>query len=125
MRTLDSTLIELWAQGFDWAQFLRTKGAITLHLQLDHHGCLPCWALVTDGDIKDVRMAQTLRVAPGTIIVIDRGDLDYARYHRWTTAGTWFVTRPRTHMIYTVVDRRPVPIRGPVLTDEVIQFTSP
>ena len=117
--------MELCAQVFDWARFQRTKGAIKLHLQLDHQGCLPCWALVTDGDTHDVRLTQTLRVAPGTIVVIDRGYLDDALYHRWTTAGIGFVTRPRTNMIYTLLGRRPVPTRGPVLTDEVIQLTSP
>ena len=121
VRTLDSTLIELCAQVFDWARFQRTKGAIKLHLQLDHQGCLPCWALVTDGDTHDVRRAPTLRFAPGTIVVIDRGYVDYARSQRWTTAGIWLVTRPRTTRIYPVGDRRPVSTRGPVLTDEVIQ----
>src|SRR5207244_13504746 len=67
-----------------WARFQRTKGAIKLHLQLDHQGCLPCWALVTDGDTNDVRIAQKLEFAPGTIVVIDRGYLDYALYERWT-----------------------------------------
>lgn len=58
LRTLDATIIELCATVFDWARFQRTKGAIKLHLQLDHQGCLPCWALVTDGDTNDVRVAQ-------------------------------------------------------------------
>ena len=74
LRTLDSTLIELCAQVFDWARFQRTKGAIKLHLQLDYQGCLPCWALVTDGDTNDVRIAQQLTFAPGTIVAIDRGE---------------------------------------------------
>jgi len=123
LRTLDSTIIELCVQVFDWARFQRTKGAIKLHLQLDHQGCLPCWALVTEGDVNDVRVAQRLTFAPGTIVAIDRGYLDYALYHRWTTAGVWFVTRPRTNMLYEVLDRRPVPTRGPVLADEVIRLT--
>jgi IS4 transposase len=54
---------------------------------------------------------------------MDRGYLDYALYQRWTTTGVWFVTRPRTNMLYEVVDRRPVPPRGPVLADEVIRLT--
>ncbi len=92
---------------------VRTKGAIKLHLQLDHQGCLPCWALVTEGDVNDVRVAQRLTFAPGTIVAIDRGYLDYALYQRWTTTGVWFVTRPRTNMLYEVLDQRPVPTRGP------------
>jgi IS4 transposase len=84
---------------------------------------LPCWALVTEGDVNDVRVAQRLTFAPGTIVAMDRGYLDYALYHRWTTAGVWFVTRPRTNMLYEVLDQRPVPTRGPVLADEVIRLT--
>ncbi|MDF0672737.1 MAG: IS4 family transposase [Nitrospira sp.] len=124
LRTLDATIIELCATVFDWARFQRTKGAIKLHLQLDHQGCLPCWALVTDGDTNDVRIAQQLTFAPGTIVVIDRGYLDYARYHRWTVAEVGFVTRPRTNMLYEVLEQRSVPTRGPVLVDEVIRLTS-
>jgi hypothetical protein len=124
LRTLDATIIELCATVFDWARFQRTKGAIKLHLQLDHQGCLPCWALVTDGDTNDVRIAQQLTFAPGTIVAIDRGYLDYALYHRWTRTDVGFVTRPRTNMLYEVLERRPVPTRGPVLVDEVIRLTS-
>jgi len=124
LRTLDTTIIELCATVFDWARFQRTKGAIKLHLQLDHQGCLPCWALVTDGDTNDVRIAQQLTFAPGTIVAIDRGYLDYALYHRWTVSEVGFVTRPRTNMLYDVLEQRPVPVRGPVLVDEVIRLTS-
>jgi len=124
LRSVDSSVIELCIKVFDWARFQRIKGAIKLHLQLDHQGCLPCWALVTDGDTNDVRIAQKLEFAPGTIVVIDRGYLDYALYERWTTAGVYFVTRPRTNMLYRVVERRTVPTRGPVKRDETIQLTS-
>jgi IS4 transposase len=123
LRALDTTLIQLCATVFDWARFQRTKGAIKLHLQLDHQGCLPCWALVTDGDTNDVRVAQQLTFAPGTIVAVDRGYLDYALYYRWTVSGIWFVTRPRTNMLYDVLEQRPVPTRGPVVADEIIRLT--
>src|SRR5439155_12859574 len=44
-------------------------------------------------DVNDVRVAQRLTFAPGTIVAMDRGYLDYALYHRWTMAEVWFVTR--------------------------------
>ena len=72
LRSLDSTTIDLCAEVFDWAKFRRTKGAVKLHLQLDHQGCLPCWALVTDGKTHDVKAAQGLSFAPGTIVAMDR-----------------------------------------------------
>ena len=124
LRSVDTSIIELCIKVFDWARFQRTKGAIKLHLQLDHQGCLPCWALVTDGDTNDVRIAQKLEFAPGTIVVIDRGYLDYALYKRWTESGVYFVTRSRTNMLYKVIERRAVPTRGNVKRDETIKLTS-
>jgi hypothetical protein len=124
LRSVDTSIIELCIKVFDWARFQRTKGAIKLHLQLDHQGCLPCWALVTDGDTNDVRIAQKLEFAPGTIVVIDRGYLDYALYERWTNSGVYFVTRSRTNMLYKVTERRTVPTRGNVKRDETIKLTS-
>lgn len=94
-----------------------------LHLQRDHQGCLPCWALITAGNTNDVRVAQQLTFAPGTIVAVDRGYLDYALYHRWASSKVGFVTRPRTNMLYDVLERRPVPTRGPVLVDEIIRLT--
>jgi hypothetical protein len=124
-RTLEATIIELCATVFDWARLQRTKGAMKRHRQRDHSGCLPCWALVTDGETNDVRVAQQLTFAPGTIVVIDRGYLDDALYQRWTVTDVGFVTRPRTNMLYDGLERRPVPSRGPVLSDAVIGLTSP
>jgi hypothetical protein len=34
---------------FDWAKFRLTKGAVKLHLLLDHDGYLPSYAVITDG----------------------------------------------------------------------------
>jgi IS4 transposase len=124
LRSVDTSIIELCIKVFDWAKFQRTKGAVKLHLQLDHQGCLPCWALVTDGDTNDVRIAQKLEFAPGTIVVLDRGYLDYALYERWTEGWVYFVTRPRTNMLYKVTERRTVPPRGNVTRDETIELTS-
>ena len=124
LRSVDTSIIELCIKVFDWARFQRTKGAIKLHLQLDHQGCLPCWALVTEGDTNDVRIAQKLEFAPGTIVVIDRGYLDYALYERWTESGVYFVTRSRTNMLYKVIECRALPTRGNVKRDETIKLTS-
>lgn len=123
LRTLGTTLIELCAAVFDGARCVRTKGAIKLHLQLAPQGWLPCWALVPAGDVNDVRVAQQLTFAPGTIGAIDRGYRDYALYHRWTVAEVGFVTRPRTNMLSEVLAQRPGPSRGCVLADEVIRRT--
>jgi len=124
LRSLDTSIIELCVKVFDWARFQRTKRAVNLHLQLDHQGCLPCWALVTDGETNDVRVAQKLEFASGTIVVMDRGYLDYALYERWTQAGVYFVTRSRTNMLYKVLQEHAVPRRGNVTKDQTLELTS-
>jgi IS4 transposase len=78
--------------------------------------------LVTDGDTNDVRIAQRLEFAPGTIVVMDRGYLDYALYEKWTQHGVYFVTRPRTNMLYEVIERRTVGTRGNIKCDESIKL---
>src|SRR3972149_3900099 len=71
--SLDSTVIDLCATLFDWAKFRRTKGAVKLHSLLDHDGYLPSVVVVTEGKRHDVRVARTLRFAPATIVVMERG----------------------------------------------------
>jgi hypothetical protein len=42
--SLDSSMVELCAESFDWARYKKTKGALKLHLVLDHDGYLPRFA---------------------------------------------------------------------------------
>jgi len=118
--SLDATLIELCASVFDWAQYRRTKGAVKLHLLLDHQGLLPSYAVVTEGRVHESRVARTLRFEPGTIVVFDRGFTDYDWFASLDADGVWFVTRLKDNADYGVVERRPVPQRGPVQRDEII-----
>jgi hypothetical protein len=125
LRSLDSTVIELCLSSFDWARFRRTKGAIKLHLQLDHQGYLPCWALVTEGRTHDLKPAQTLSLAPGTLVVVDAGYNDYALLYRWHVESAFFVTRPKDNLLCEVVCTLEVPARSNVLRDEIIALTGP
>jgi transposase len=118
--TLDATLIELCASVFDWAQYRRTKGAVKLHLLLDHQGLLPSFALVTEGRVHESRVARSLRFEPGTIVVFDRGYADYDWFAALDVEGVSFVTRLKENADYGVVERRPVPEKGAVRRDEII-----
>jgi hypothetical protein len=118
--SLDSTVIELCASMFDWARWRHTKGAVKLHLLLDHDGCLPVFAHVTEGKTADVKVAQTLDLPKGTIVAMDRGYNDYRMYARWTKAGVFFVTRIKANAHVLPVEYRPVPKGGNVLRDQTI-----
>jgi hypothetical protein len=121
--SLDSTMIELCATLFDWARYVRTKGAVKLHLLLDHDGYLPTVAVITEGAQHDIRVARQLSFEPGTIVVMDRAYRDYSFYAALTAQGVFFVTRARSNTVYEVIERRTVPERGIVRRDEIIRLT--
>lgn len=121
--SLDSSVIDLCVTLFDWAKFRRTKGAIKLHLLLDHDGYLPSFAVITEGKVSDVKVAHTLRLDPGTIVVYDRGYNDYSLFGQWTSRGVYFVTRMKDKALYEVVERRTVPQGTPIVKDQIIRLT--
>jgi hypothetical protein len=118
-------VIDLCAEVFPWAAFRRTKGAVKLHCTLDHRGYLPTAVVITDGKTHDVRVAQRTTFAPGTIVVMDRGYLDFAWFARLEAQGVIFVTRMKETTAYAVVETRPVPTRGDIVADDLICVTGP
>ena len=121
--SLDSTVIDLCLSLFDWAKFRRTKGAVKLHLVLDHDGYLPCFGVITEGKVHDVKVAQQLRFAPDTVVVDDRGYNDYGLFARWTEHGVFFVTRMKDNAQFEVIEERAPPQNRGILFDETIRLT--
>jgi hypothetical protein len=122
--SLDATSIDLCASLFDWAQYKRTKGAVKLHLMLDHEGYLPCFAVLTDGKVHEIQVARQMVFPSGTIVVMDRGYVDYLWMHRLSEAGVFFVTRMRADIKYKVTRKRATPRRGAVRRDEEVRICS-
>lgn len=107
---------------FDWARWRRAKGAVKLPLVLDHDGYLPTYALVSEGAVADVRVAQALGFPKGSIVVMDRGYTDYRLFTRWTKEGVHFVTRQKANADCLPWESHPVPAGGSVLRDETIRL---
>jgi hypothetical protein len=120
--SLDGSIIDLSASMFDWAKYKRTKGAIKLHLLLDHNGYLPSFAVVTEGKHSEVAVARSLRLEPGTILVIDRGYNDYEWFAEMSREGVFFVTRMKSHTVYQVEEECEIPTEGNVLRDQIISL---
>ncbi len=118
--SIDSTTIALSLSMFDWAQYKRSKGAVKLHLVLDHDGYLPAYAVLSDGKEADIAAARKIPFAPGTMLVFDRGYADYDWWLSLTREHVFFVTRLKDKADYHVVEKRAVPEKGNVLNDEVI-----
>ena len=121
--SLDSTTVDLCLSLFPWADFRQTKGAIKLHLLLDHDGYLPDFAVITDGKTADSTAAHNFTLPAGSIVAVDRGYYDFDLFAQWNNSGIFFVTRLKSNAFYEVVKDCPLPQHSNILSDQLIQFT--
>jgi hypothetical protein len=110
LRLVDSTTIELCLQMYDWALYKTAKGAVKPRLGLDGETRLPGWAFISTGKMADVKALPLLDdssfLPRGSIVVLDRGYIDYDRFHRWCLSGVDFVTRAKDNMAFDVLESR-------------------
>jgi IS4 transposase len=121
--SLDATMIPLCLSVFDWALYRRSKGAVKLHLVLDHDGYLPQFAVITDGKTSDIEVGRRLQFEPGTVVVIDRGYQDFAWWLELSRRKVFFVTRLKDNAEYGVVEQRATDRERGILLDEVVVLT--
>jgi hypothetical protein len=122
--SLDSTVIPLCLSVFDWAQYKRAKGAVKLHMVLDHDGYLPSFAVLSEGKTADISVAKKMSFAGGTMLTFDRGYTDYDWWLSLTRQKVHFVTRLKDSAEYGVAETRPVPENSNVVRDEIILLTA-
>jgi hypothetical protein len=128
--TLDSTTISLCLSSFPWAKYRKRKGALKLHMLLDHDGCLPSFVSMSDGKCHDVRFAKEKdfglpALPPDSILTIDRGYLDYNWLYSLHEKGTTFIIRSKANMKYDIAGqhKKPNKSRG-IMSDSVIELSN-
>jgi len=121
--SLDASTIDWCLSVFPWVKFRTTKGAIKLHVGLNHTGYLPAFVSISDGKTADITLGRTIRFPQGSIVVMDRGYTDYQWYKQLTSNGIYFVSRLKSHASYKVIKRQLVPKSTNITSDQVIQLT--
>ncbi len=121
--SLDASTIDLCLSVFPWAEFRTTKGAIKLHVGLNHRGHIPEFVTVTDGKVGDVTVGRTIDFPKGSIVAIDRGYNDYTWYNQLTEKGIFFVTRLKSNAKTRIVQRHSVLKNKGLTSDHTIEFT--
>src|ERR1039457_332686 len=119
--SLDATVIDLCLSVFDWAKFRRAKGAVKLHLLLDHDGYVPTFCLMTEGRVHEINVARTLDLPSGAVVVIDRGYVDYLWLDSLDAQGVFFVTRLKENALFSIEATLSTP-KGRILADDIIQL---
>lgn len=121
--SLDASTIDLCLSVFPWANFRATKGAVKLHVGLNHSGHIPEFVTVTNGKDADITVGRTLGFPKGSIVAVDKGYNDYSWYNQLTHKGIFFVTRLKNNAKYRVTARHNVVKGKGVICDQTIQFT--
>ena len=90
---MDASIIPLCLSLFDWAKFRTHKGAVKLHAVLDYDTGLPSYAVLTDGKQHEIKVAKQLTFPSESVLIMDRGYVDFEWLNNLDSSGVIFVTR--------------------------------
>ncbi|MFA4889342.1 MAG: IS4 family transposase [Candidatus Omnitrophota bacterium] len=118
--SFDATVIDLCLSLYDWAKFRTTKGAVKLHLKLNHAGYLPTFMVVTTGKVHETKVAPSIPLEKGDVAIFDRGYTDFKWYKTLDDKGVFFVTRLKKNAYYSIVERRSTEKYENIYSDQTI-----
>jgi hypothetical protein len=128
--TQDATLIPVCLSAFPWARYRKRKGALKLHMLLDHQGYLPSFIRMTDGKCHEINVVKTDKfgfpeLPADSILTVDRGYVDYRWLYSLHTRGVTFIIPVKSNMAYDVIGqhKEPVKSRG-IISDDLIEFSN-
>lgn len=119
---LDATTIELCLSLSPWARLHHGKGGMKLHMAVDLAGDLPTVMVLTEGRKHDVTVARKMAWAPGTVLIMDRGYVDFEWMWELTQEGVWFVTRMKKNCRHKVRECRETNRTQGILADQTIRL---
>lgn len=119
---MDSTTIDLCLKLFPWADFRSTKAAVKAHTVIDLRGAIPVMITITTGKVHDVKALDALQLPAGSIVVLDRGYVDFARLYALVQRQCSFVVRGKDNLKYATIDCHPFDPSTGVRADQTIQL---
>lgn len=120
---LDSTTIDLCMTLFPWAKFRSNKAAVKLHTLMDLRGNIPSIIVISHGNTHDVNILDQLVFEAGSIYIMDRAYLDYARLYHVTQSAAFFVTRTKKNTQFRRLYSHEVNRDTGIIADQTITLT--
>ena len=121
--SIDSSTILLCMSLFAWAHYRFKKGAVKLHVCLDHESLLPDFVWIKEGCHHDHTFLKEIPLDSEAAYTFDRGYYDFDWYQRLTDEGCAFVTRSKAKLLHKVVKECPVPKGSNVRHDQWIRLS--
>lgn len=120
---MDSTTIDLCLSLFPWADFRSTKAGIKAHTVIDLRGAIPVMLTITTGKVSDVSLLDNLALPKGSIVVLDRGYVDFARLYLLVQQECSFVVRAKGNLSFHCTEAHPTDAKAGVWSDQTIVLT--
>lgn len=117
---VDATSIRLTDVSRAWADYEAHGALVKVHVDFDAERAIPANIAITPARINDIVMAHALPVEPGATYVFDLGYYDFSWWSRLDEAGCRILTRLKTNTRPRVVETRPVPADGPIVSDRIV-----
>ena len=95
-----------------------------LSIGLNHSNHIPEFVAVENGKENDMLQGRKFQFTCGSIVVFDKGYVDYQWYANLTAQRVGFVTRFRPKAVYQVIQQHRVIESKGILKDETIQLNS-
>jgi len=124
VKILDATYVPVCDSLFSWADFMPGKSAVKLHFLLDAAAGTPQELHVTSGQVHELEVARALNFAPGDLLLLDRGYVDFVWLYSLHQQGVGFVTRLPGNIRYQVVQENPGPSDAAALADQTIRLST-
>ena len=122
---LDSTTIDLCLSLFPWARVGQERSSIKLHTLLDLQGNIPANLWITTASFSDNRILDVLLPEPGSIYIMDRGYLDFARLAYLDRCRAVFVVRAKSNLKFRRLYSHPVDRSTGLICDQTIVLIDP
>ena len=120
---MDSTTVDLCLKLFPWADFRSTKAGIKAHTVIDLRGSIPVMLSITTGKVGDVGLLDALVLPKGSIVVLDRGYVDFTRLYRLVQNECSFVVRAKDNLRFNCTEAHVCDAKAGVWSDQTILLT--
>mgnify|MGYP000548291984 CR=1 FL=1 len=93
-----------------------------LHVKLNHSGYLPSFAVITNGNVHEQKVAPSIPLEKGDVIAFDRAYNSLLWLKTLDNKGVFFVTRLKKNACYRVAERRDVSNMENIYSDQIIKL---
>src|ERR1700761_397391 len=116
---IDATSLQLSERSAGWARFSAGVCGAKMHVIYDADADRPIYAAVSAAKVNDITVAQQMPIEAGATYVFDLGYYDYAWWAKLHAARCRIVTRFKSNTPLTLLEERPVPAGGTILSDRI------